>query len=68
MHRGLLGMQNFTDNKSYDIRFDPAHTEAKDSLGIGTQVRVVARFEGTQYTAQSIVVSKSAEPEKENME
>ena len=68
MHRGLLGMQNLTDNKNYDIHFDPAHTEAKDSLGVGVQVRVVALFEGTQYTAQSINVSKSAEPEKENKE
>jgi hypothetical protein len=30
-------------------------------LGVGTEVRVVATFEGSQYTAQSVDITKGVE-------
>ena len=61
MHRGTLALENSLDQRNYEIHFDPTHTDAKDSLAIGTGVRIVAIFEGTRYTAQSITVTKSAQ-------
>ena len=61
LHRGLLAIQNSNDDKNYEIHFVPSRTEARN-LGVGTEVRIIATFEGTQYTAQSINVTKGFEP------
>jgi len=62
MHRGLLAVQNVVDDKNYEIYFKPAaHTDVKDQLAVGTEVRIVAVFEGTRYTAESINVTKASE-------
>ena len=39
----------------------PAHADVKDQLAVGTEVRIVAVFEGTRYTAESINVTKQPE-------
>ncbi|HLJ29572.1 MAG TPA: DUF5666 domain-containing protein [Candidatus Angelobacter sp.] len=61
IHRGLLALQNDLDQKNYEIRFDPSHTQARGDLAVGSEVRVVAVFEGSRYTAQSITLNKAAE-------
>ena len=61
LHRGLLAVQNSGDDRNYEIHFSPAHTESAQRLGVGTEVRVVATFEGTQYTAQSVNITKSVD-------
>ncbi len=63
MHRGLLALQNVTDDKNYEIHFNPATigSDIKDGLGVGTGVRIVATFEGPKYTAQTITLTKPAE-------
>jgi hypothetical protein len=61
LHRGLLAVQNSGDDRNYEIHFSPSHTEAARRLGVGTEVRVVATFEGTQYTAQSVDITKSVD-------
>ena len=61
LHRGLLAVQNSGDDRNYEIHFSPPHTEAARRLGVGTEVRVVATFEGTQYTAQSVDITKSVD-------
>lgn len=61
MHRGVLALQDSLDQKTYEVHFDPARTQSRHDLAIGTEVRVVAVFEGTRYKAQSIILTKSAE-------
>ena len=61
LSRGLLALQNSSDDKNYEIHFDPSRTEAARRLGVGTEVRIVATFEGSRYSAQSVTVTKSAE-------
>ena len=62
MHRGILAVQNVVDDKNYEIYFKPAaHADVKDQLVVGTEVRIVAVFEGTRYTAESINVTKEPE-------
>ena len=66
IHRGLLAIHNITDNKNYDIHFSPQRTQQFQNLGIGSNVTIVATFEGTQYTAQSIALSTdTARPQQE---
>jgi len=65
MHRGMLAIENSLDQKNYDIYFDPAQTQARNDLAIGSEVRIVAVFEGSHYMAQSITLTKSAEAAEE---
>jgi hypothetical protein len=60
VHRGILAIHNMTDNKNYDIHFSPQRTQQVQNLGIGSNVKIVATFEGTQYSAQSIVLNDDA--------
>ena len=53
--------KNSGDDRNYEIQFSPSRTETARRLGVGTEVRVIATFEGTQYTAQSINITKGVE-------
>jgi Domain of unknown function (DUF5666) len=59
IHRGILAVQNI-DGKTYDIHFSPRQLRAADNLTVGTPVRIVAIFEGSQYTAQSVTPTAPA--------
>jgi Domain of unknown function (DUF5666) len=61
LHRGILAVQNTTDDKNYEIHFSPATTMERNRLGVGIDVLVVATFEATQYTARSISVTRANE-------
>jgi hypothetical protein len=64
LHRGLLALQNSTDDRNYEIHFSPEVVTDRSSLGVGRDVLVRATFEGTRYTAQSVNLSKAAEQDK----
>ncbi len=61
VHRGVLALQDSLDQKTYEVHFDPAHVQDRNDLAVGSEVRIVAVFEGSRYTAQSITLTKSAE-------
>src|SRR3954462_3951779 len=54
--RGALAVDNQSDQRNYDIRFDPAQVHPSRSLVVGSQVTVKAQFNGQSYDAQSIEV------------
>lgn len=60
MHRGLLAIHNVTDNRNYDIHFRPERTQEWSNLGVGSNVKIIATFEGTRYSAQSITLNEDA--------
>jgi hypothetical protein len=64
LHRGLLAVQNSTDDRNYEIHFAPSVIGDRSSLGVGRDVLVRATFEGTRYTAQSVSVPQANEEEK----
>jgi hypothetical protein len=64
LHRGLLALQNSTDDRNYEIHFSPEVVTDRSSLGVGRDVLVRATFEGTRYTAQSVNLSRAAEQDK----
>ncbi|HET9836645.1 MAG TPA: DUF5666 domain-containing protein [Candidatus Angelobacter sp.] len=61
LHRGLLAIQNAGDDKNYEIHFSPSRTEAAPRLGVGTEVRLVATFDGREYKAQSVNITRSVD-------
>jgi Domain of unknown function (DUF5666) len=63
IHRGILAVQSAVDDKNYEIHFSPNTTAEVANLIIGSEVRVVATFEGSRYSAQSVTVIR---PEAEN--
>lgn len=56
LRSGLLAIENQADGKVYDVHLDPS-ARIPDNLTIGSQVTVVATFQGKEYTAQSIQVN-----------
>jgi hypothetical protein len=58
MSRGVLALQNRTDDRSYEIHFEP-EAEAYHRLGVGDELTVNATFDGQQYQARSISVSEA---------
>jgi Domain of unknown function (DUF5666) len=64
MHRGLLAVQNSTDDKNYEIHFAPSAVANKNELGVGRDVLVRATFEGARYMAQSVNPTRSPDEDK----
>jgi uncharacterized protein DUF5666 len=64
LHRGLLAVQNSTDDRNYEIHFSPDAVTDRNNLGVGKDVLVRATFEGTRYTAQSVNLTRTAEEDK----
>jgi hypothetical protein len=59
-HRGILALRNPGDNKTYDIHFAPAQADPERRLAVGAEVRAIATFDGRQYTAQQLTITKMA--------
>jgi hypothetical protein len=64
LHRGLIAVQNSTDDKNYEIHFAPSAVTNRNELGVGRDVLVRATFEGTRYMAQSVNPTRTPEEEK----
>jgi Domain of unknown function (DUF5666) len=64
LHRGLLAVQNSTDDKNYEIHFAPSVVANRNELGVGRDVLVRATFEGARYMAQSVNPTKPPDEDK----
>ncbi len=53
---GLLTLTSATDNKTYEIYFDPSVIE-DDTLSRASDVTVLTRFDGNHYVARSVTVN-----------
>lgn len=63
LHRGLLAVQNSTDDKNYEIHFAPAAVSDRNNLGVGRDVLIRATFEGARYMAQSVNITRAPDAE-----
>ena len=59
MSIGLLSVENATDNKRYDIFFQPGTQGVTRQLTEGADVTVEAVFEGDRYSARSITLNQA---------
>ncbi|MGB8113841.1 MAG: DUF5666 domain-containing protein [Candidatus Sulfotelmatobacter sp.] len=56
---GLLVITSSTDNKTYEIYFDPALIQPDETLHESAQVTVLTRFDGNHYVARNMTVIPS---------
>lgn len=54
---GLLVITSSTDNKTYEIYFDPNLIQPDQNLHESAQVTVLTRFDGNRYVARSLTVN-----------
>ncbi|HWR36420.1 MAG TPA: hypothetical protein VN622_11180 [Clostridia bacterium] len=57
---GLLAIENQSDNRNYELRFDPARLGRQEILAIGAEITANATFDGRGYMAQTLSVSQPA--------
>jgi len=63
VHRGRLVVVDPRDQKSYDVRFDPATVQGvSDDLREGMDVTVITSFDGNAYIANSITINRNPTP------
>ena len=61
LRTGTLSVDNETDSKNYDLRFDPSRLEQRSQLRVGAEVTVRATYDGHVYKASDVTVAKAAE-------
>ena len=49
---GVLAIENTTDNRTYELHFDPQ--TVSDDITVGSDVEVSAEFQGQRYHAKSV--------------
>jgi hypothetical protein len=54
IHRGLLGIANQIDGKTYDLHFYPGSLPNSFNLSVGMDVVIMASFEGRWYVVRSV--------------
>ena len=59
LRSGLIAVDNKSDHKSYEIRFEPSQIPVTDDLKVGNEVAVNAVFNGRDYMANSLKVTPS---------
>ncbi len=65
LSRGLVVIDNQTDGRSYEVRFDPAMNANVRKLNVGSQVNAVAVFDGNAYNARSLDITQAPENAQE---
>lgn len=59
LSRGVLNLDNESDDKNYEVHFNPANLDDRDALRVGTDVTARAQFDGRQYHANQVTVMKT---------
>jgi hypothetical protein len=60
LHSGLLVLLDPRDQKTYELRFDPAAIHISNDLQQGAEVTATAGFDGSRYFAKSVTVNSPA--------
>jgi hypothetical protein len=59
MRSGMIAVENLTDNKTYELSFEPG--AVKNDVTVGSDVTVSALFIGRGYKAQTVSTSQARE-------
>jgi hypothetical protein len=60
MSAGVVALTNRSDNRSYEVAFNPAIREY-ENIGVGTDVTITATFDGARYNAQSLAITRGGD-------
>jgi hypothetical protein len=58
--RGMLAIENESDQKNYELRYDAARIPDHDRLRVGAKVRTQANFDGKIYLVEAISIIELA--------
>ena len=61
LSHGLMAVHNRADDKTYELRFDPAGIAERNTLRVGTPVSIQAIFTGKDYRASEVTVMTAAQ-------
>jgi hypothetical protein len=61
LRMGTFSVENNRDGKTYDLKFSLARVDKRDAFGMGSEVTVLATFEGWGYQADTITVTAAPE-------
>ncbi len=65
LHLGTFAVENRTDQKTYELHFDPATSLAANQLVVGLEVTARAVFDGTRYTVTNLTVNRGTAQARE---
>ncbi len=68
LRNGVLAVDNNSDHKSYEIKFDRNTVPVTDELKVGNEVAVNAVFNGRDYTAQTLTFTSAKHNSDSNPE
>ncbi len=57
MSRRMIAVENVTDNKTYELQFDPG--VVNNNITVGSDVSVAAVFNGSGYKAKTVAVNQA---------
>jgi hypothetical protein len=60
LSRGVLAMDNESDDKNYEVHFNPANLEDRQALRVGSEVTARATFDGRTYHAKKVMITGTA--------
>lgn len=61
LRSGTFSVENSTDGRTYDLKFNLASVDKRDAFGVGSEVTVVASFETWGYQADTVTVTAAPE-------
>lgn len=59
LSRGILAVDNASDDRNYEVHFDPASLDDRNALRVGTEITARAQFDGRSYHANQVMVMRS---------
>lgn len=60
MKDGIIAIRNQSDDKTYELRFDPG--TVSDTITVGSDVSINAEFQGTRYKVKSLKATPGNNP------
>lgn len=61
LRSGIMGIENQSDSRLYEVHFRPTPQTVTDDLVIGAQLNIIAIFTGKDYSAESIQIVRPAQ-------
>lgn len=68
LRSGVVNIENQSDGRNYELRFDPATVDNREELIVGTEVAANSTFDGRTYKTQNLSIIRGAAETQESAE
>lgn len=66
LRSGIVNIENQSDGRNYELRFDPAKVDNREELIVGTEVAANSTFDGRTYRTQNLSIIRGAAETQES--